>query len=176
VYRLVSLLALGLLGLAACDDSPQTNVTFQVDDVWSFVQGAMKDAPLPIEIHGTPYGLSDSALEEATLAAVTSAVTWFANPRFAAQTTAAAAHPIRIVMTFNGTSGIGSRDQCRGLAEGGGPLDQGRVHVVATLCDGEDVLANVRGRIGASDSLSDGRFSHLIRQVARDLLSSSQRP
>lgn len=153
--------------LAACDDAPRTDVTFRLDDVWSFAQGAMLDGPLPVQILGSPYDDTGAALEDAVIGAMTEAITWTARPRFAVDAAGAPERSLRVVIALNG--GGGGREQCLGNTRGGGPLPDGRVRVVATFCDEEDVLANVRGETARTDGVGDPRFSRLVRQVTRDM-------
>jgi len=162
-----------LIVLAACEDAPQSNVTFRLDDVWSFARGAMNSGPLPVDLHGLPYG-DEAALHEAVIGAMTKAITWSADPRFTAD--AAPGSALRVVVTLNGGGGLGGRDQCAGESKGGGPLPNGRVRLVATFCDGEDVLANVHGNVARTDGVDDPRFSPLIRQVTRDMFAEPSTP
>jgi hypothetical protein len=164
------------LSLAACEEGPTTNVTFRTDDVWQVAQAVMATGPLLVEIAGDPYGGEALRLAEAILDDMKRAVTWYATARFTADAAEAANPSLRIVMTFNGGTALGGRDQCRGRARGGGPLDGGRVEVVATFCDEADVLANVRGRIDRTEGPSDHRFSDLVRQVTRDMLAEIKHP
>ena len=78
-----------------------------------------------------------------------------------------------MIVTLNGGGDLGGRDQCLGESEGGGSLPDGQVRMIATFCDGEDVLANVRGRVERTDGPDDPRFSRLIRQVTRDMFIPS---
>lgn len=171
-------IALGLLMgvLAACEDAPQSSVTFRLEDVWSFARGAMNREPLLVDIRGRPHGEDDAALHAAVIGAMTQAITWSADPRFTADLSATAPSSFRVVVALNGVAGLGGRAQCRGMSEGGGPLPNGRVQIVATFCDGEDVLANVRGHIARTDGVEDPRFSRLIRQVTRDMFAKSNAP
>jgi hypothetical protein len=164
------------LSLAACEEGPTTNVTFRIDDVWQVAQAVMATGPLLVEISGEPYGGEVPGLANKILNDMKRAITWYATPRFTAEAAEAANPSLRIVMTFNGGTALGGRDQCRGRASGGGPLDGGRVEVIATFCDEADVLANVRGRIDRTEDPSDRRFSDLVRQVTRDMLAETKHP
>jgi len=164
------------LSLAACEEGPTTTVTFRIDDVWQVAKAVMATGPLLVEISGDPYGGEAPRLSDTILDDMERAVTWYATSRFSAEAAKAANPSLRIVMTFNGGTALSGRDQCRGRARGGGPLDGGRVEVIATFCDEADVLANVRGRINRSDGPSDRRFSDLVRQVTRDMLIETTHP
>lgn len=164
------------LALAACDEGPSTNVTYKIDDVWQVAQAVMASGPLLVLIDGAPYGGEAPRLAESVVEDMETAITWYAIPRFTAEATEAASTTLRIVMTFNGGTTLSGRDQCRGRASGGEPLDNGRVEVVATFCDETVVLANVRGWVGRSESDSDPRFSSLIRQATRDMFAKSTGP
>lgn len=161
-----------LVLLAACEDAPRTDVTYRLDDVWSFARGAMNSGPLPVVIRGNPYDDDAAALDETVIDAMTQAVTWSADPRFMADANAGADSSLRVVFTLNG-GGLGGRDQCLGKSAGGGPLADGQVRITATFCDGEEVMANVRGHMARTDGVDDPRFSRLIRQVTRDMFMSS---
>ncbi len=104
--------------LAACDDAPRSVVTFRLDDVWTFAQGAMVAGPLPVDIRGRPHGDDDLARNDAVIGAMTQAITWTANPRFTADGSASLRSSIRVVVTFNGTGGVGGGEQCRGVSTG----------------------------------------------------------
>jgi len=136
----------------------------------------MATGPLLVEISGEPYGGETPGLAGTILDDMKRAITWYATARFTAEAAEAANPSLRIVMTFNGGTALGGRDQCRGRASGGGPLDGGRVEVIATFCDEADVLANVRGRIDRTEDPSDRRFSDLVRQVTRDMLAETKHP
>ncbi len=159
--------------LAACEEAPQSSVTFRLEDVWSFARGAMNHGPLLVDIRGHPHGEDDAALDAAVIGAMTQAITWSADPRFTANPSAGPGSSFRVIVTLNGVGGLGGRDQCRGMSEGGGPLPNGRVQIVATFCDGEGVLANVRGHTARTDGVDDPRFSRLIRQVTRDMFGGT---
>jgi hypothetical protein len=164
------------LSLAACDKGPTTTVTFRIDDVWQFAKAVMATGPMLVEISGDPYGGEAPRLVETILDDMKRAVTWYATVRFTADAAEAANPSFRIVMTFNGGTALSGRDQCRGRGQGGGPLDGGRIEVIATFCDEADVLADVRGRIDRSEGPSDRRFSDLVRQVTRDMLIETKHP
>ncbi len=104
---------------------------------------------------------------------MTQAITWSADPRFTADAASGDGSALRVVVTLNGGGGLGGRDQCLGKSKGGGPLPDGRVRVVATFCDGGDVLANVRGHVSRTGGANDPRFSRLIRQVTQDMFIPS---
>jgi len=160
------------LVLAACEDAPRTDVTYKLDDVWSFARGAMNSGPLPVVIRGNPYD-DATVLNTAVVDAMTQAITWSADPRFTADAGSGSGSSFRVVFTLNGGA-LGGRDQCQGKSGGGGPLPEGQVRVTATFCDGEDVLSNVRGKIARTDGVDDPRFSRLVRQVTRDMFVESQ--
>lgn len=172
-HGLWMVLGLCLGFLAACDDAPRSVVTFRLDDVWTFAQGAMVAGPLPVDIRGRPHGDDDLARNDAVIGAMTQAITWTANPRFTADGSASLRSAIRVVVTFNGTGGVGGGEQCRGVSTGGGPLPDGEIRIAATFCDGEDMLANVRGRVARTGGTDDPRFSRLIRQVTRDMFADT---
>jgi len=162
---------LGLL--AGCEEAPQSSVTFRLDDVWSFARGAMNSGPLRVDIRGLPYGDDAAALHDAVIGAMTQAITWSADPRFTADTASAGGSSFRVVVTLNGGGGLGGRAQCLGKSKGGGSLPDGQVWLIATFCEGEDVLANVHGRVARTDGVDDPRFSRLIRQITRDMFAES---
>ena len=162
--------------LAACDEGPSTNVTYKIDDVWQVAQAVMANGPLPVLIAGAPYGGEAPRLAGSVVEDMERAITWYATPRFTAEAAGAASTTLRIVMTFNGGTALGGRDQCRGRMTGGEPQDDGRVEVIATFCDETVVLANVRGWIGRSEGASDPLFSALVRQVTRDMFAKSNHP
>jgi len=164
------------VSLIACEEGPTTNVTFRIDDVWQVAKAVMANGPLLVEIAGEPYGGEAPRLSDTILDDMERAITWYASARFSAEAAEAANPSLRIVMTFNGGTALSGRDQCRGRAQGGGPLDGGRVEVIATFCDEADVLANVRGWIDRSEGPSDRRFSDLVRQVTRDMLIETKHP
>jgi len=164
------------LSLGACEDSPTTTVTFRTGDVWQFAKAVMATGPLLVEIAGDPYGGEAPRLAGTILDDMEQAVTWYATARFTTDAAEAANPSFRIVMTFNGGTALSGRDQCLGRAQGGGPLNRGRVEVIATFCDEADVLADVRGRIERSEGPSDRRFSDLVRQVTRDMLIETRHP
>lgn len=164
------------LCLAACEEGPATNVTFQTDDAWHVAQAVMATGPLLVEISGDPFDEGTLLVADTVLDDMKRAITWYATPRFTAETYDTANPSLRIVMTFNGGTAIGGRAQCRGRTQGGGPLEGGRVEVIATFCDEADVLVNVRGHIDGTEGASDPLFSDLIRQVTRDMLANTEHP
>ncbi len=91
---------------AACDDAPVTSVVFARDDAWSFVQGAMRDGPLPVVVAGRPDGAPETMLAERVVQAMTQAMNWTATPRLRAAPAAAVARAIRIVVVFGSGGGV----------------------------------------------------------------------
>lgn len=165
--------ALAWVGLAACGDAPVTSVTFQVDDVWQFAQSS---SPLLVEIHGRPFLDDDADLQEAITEAMTEAATWSSTARFTTDPASAANPFFRVIMTFNGPSGLSGAEQCHGRAQGGEPLANGRISVLATFCSSDQVLANVQGRLRRSEGTVDRRFLALIQQITRDMFTNRHHP
>ena len=140
IALLLSLGALLTVGLLACEDAPVTQAMRRVEDPWSIAQGA---GVLPLIVHGRPAFSSDSAVEDAVLRGVTSAMTWTAAPPVALASTSSAGERIRLIYVFNGASG----DLCGAApgdgSAGGDPRPDGRVELTAVLCDGREWLARV---------------------------------
>ncbi|MGF1640694.1 MAG: hypothetical protein ACFCUO_07070 [Rhodospirillales bacterium] len=161
------LLAVLAFGASACADAPRTVVTSKAPDTRQFVTTAF---PLWVDVRGRPFGDAAAAELGATIvAAMRQAYVWNPAARFTTSADEARGRETRVVMTFNGAAGIGGRDQCQDRSQGGGPLPEGRITIVATLCSGEDALANVGGRVAAGSGPSDPRFEALIRQVTTDM-------
>ncbi len=155
--------------IAGCANEPLVSPTFRAGDVWTFAQGVMVTGPLLVETRGTPYPDAQSRLDETIVATMKEAITWSADARLTTDPAEAASHSMRVIWTFNSAGGVGGTGQCRNQYQGGGPMEDGRVSVVVTYCDGEDVLSNVGGRLGESQGLSDPAFAKLIRQATGEL-------
>jgi hypothetical protein len=154
------------LVLAACEDAPVTQAVILHDDVRTFLQGAMAQGPVPVEVRGRPYDAAPSGIAQATLGAMTAAMTWTATPRLSTDGADRVGRSFRIITVFNDER---SAQPCRTADGGGEPQLGGRVTVTLTFCSGEDALARVDGRVGQTEGLADRRFQALIRQATRDL-------
>jgi hypothetical protein len=172
--RARALIAFSALAVIACDEAPKTTVTFRVDDPWQYVQAVLPNGPLLVEIRGRPTDDSRDVIEGAVLSAFKEAVTWNARASFTADGTEAGSRSIRVVMTFHGGAGPSGREQCAGKSEGAGPLADVAIAVVATLCSGDDVLANVEGRLAKSNGLQDRKSGALLRQIALELFDRTR--
>jgi len=159
-------LVLAALTVAACTDGPRTGVTSKAPDTRQFVTTSF---PLWVEVQGAPYGAQAEGVDETITQAMKQAYTWNPAAEFTTDPDKARGKSPKVVMTFNGAAGTGSREQCEDRSEGGGPLPGGRVEVVASLCSLGDSLANVRGSIAQSEGPADPRFAALIRQVTTDM-------
>jgi hypothetical protein len=157
---------LAALAVAGCADGPRTSVTSKAPDTRQFVTTSF---PLWVEVQGAPYGAKAEGVDETITQAMKQAYTWNPAAEFTTDPDKARGKSPKVVMTFNGAAGTGSREQCQGRSEGGGSLPEGRVEVVATLCSLGDSLANVRGSIAQSEGPADPRFAALIRQVTIDM-------
>jgi len=160
------LAVLATLAMTACADGPRTGVTSKAPDTRQFVTTSF---PLWVEVQGAPYGAQAEGVDDAITQAMKQAYTWNTAAEFTTDPDKARGKSPKVVMTFNGAAGTGSREQCADRSEGGGPLPAGRVEVVASLCSLGDSLANVRGSIAQSESPADPRFAALIRQVTTDM-------
>jgi len=157
------------LAVAGCTDGPRTGVTSKAPDTRQFVTTSF---PLWVEVQGAPYGAKAEGVDETISQAMKQAYTWNSAAEFTTDPDKARGKSPKVVMTFNGAAGTGSREQCEDRSEGGGPLPEGRVEVVASLCSLGDSLANVRGSIARSEGPADPNFAALIRQVTRDMFST----
>jgi hypothetical protein len=155
-----------VLVVAGCTGAPRTSVTYKAPDTRQFVTTSF---PLWVEVRGAPYGAQAEGMDQTITQAMKQAYVWNTAAEFTTDPDKATSRTLKVVMTFNGAAGISSRMQCLDRSEGGEPLPQGRVQVVATLCSEGDALANVRGSVSQSEGPADPRFSALIRQVTRDM-------
>ena len=155
-----------VLVVAGCAGAPRTSVTYKAPDTRQFVTTSF---PLWIEVRGAPYGDQTEGVDQTITAAMKQAYVWNSVAEFTTDPDKATSRTLKVVMTFNGAAGISSRMQCEDRSEGGEPLAEGRVQVVATLCSEGDALANVRGSVSQSEGPADPRFSALIRQITRDM-------
>lgn len=162
--------AAGLIGsLLACGDAPVTSAQRRIEDPWAIAQSA---GVLPLVVAGRPAFASPVAVEDAVLRAVAGAMTWTANPPVTLASAASAGGDVRLVFAFNDGAG----DLCAGVPAGGEPRSDGKVSVLAVLCDGGEWLARVDGRLRRSDGIDGRRLSRLIGQATRELLAPPAAP
>lgn len=173
--RLLRLALLGglLLALAACDQGPASNTTYlHPAGSWTFLVTATRSGPLLVELRGRPYDEPAALVAHELLAQMGQAIHRREGLQFTDQAAQAGNPAFRVVLTFNDRT-AGSRDQCLGRTEGGGPAADRRVDLTATFCREEQVLANVRGWVLKTTGLEDRRFRALIRQVTRELFATT---
>jgi hypothetical protein len=171
------IVAIAAAVLGGCEEAPMTMATHRVDDPWSFAWGAIGNRPLLVEINGTPFDAESGRVEAVVVAAMTGVLRQ--RNASAAVTTdpgAAGSRTLRLVITFNGRSGLSGLDQCLGRAQGGEPLPRGYVWMVLTFCDFRSVLASVSGRVGGVRRPDDRQFAALVRQATGDLFDGQHRP
>lgn len=161
---------LAVLAVAACDDGPASNQTYvHPAGSWSFMVAATRDGPLLVEIHGVAVDGDGPAQVEAVLELMGDAIHRRGGLQFTADRAAAANPAYRVAWTFNAAAGLGSRQHCNGEGQGQPPQAEGRVEILATFCDEDRVLANVRGWVEDVQGLEDKRFQRLVKQVTREL-------
>lgn len=170
VWRVLSGGFLVVLLLAGCaGDRPVTQPTFRNPNAWSFAQGVINRGPMLVEVRGKPYATDAAVIGDTVARAMEQAITWSAGARFTANAQEAASPTFRVVTTFNGPIGLSASENCRGAGEGGGPSPENQVRLLMTMCDGEDLIANVQGSVGPTTGIADPQFTNLIRQATRDL-------
>jgi hypothetical protein len=162
--------AVSILGLFACEESPRTTATRNVENPWVFVQSAM---PLLVLVHGLPYPAPEVAVEDAVVDLARGAVTWTSTPRFTPVPAQAGSAVLRAVYVFNGQP---SADPCAEDVIGGTWQQGGRITLIAALCDGAVMLARVDGMLKRQGGLDDPRFAKLIAQATRELLAPPPAP
>jgi hypothetical protein len=165
--------AVSIAGLLACEDSPRTTTTRRIEDPWAFVQPAMAKGPLLVLVRGLPSPAQEAAIEDAVLDAARKAVTWTATPRFTLVPAEAGSAVLRLVYVFNGQP---SADPCSENVSGGTWQQGGRVVLMAALCDGSSILAQVEGLLKRQEGADDPKFGKLITQATRELLAPPPGP
>jgi hypothetical protein len=168
IRKLLGLVA-GLSALTACDEGPASNLSFTTTpDVWSFVTAAATGGPLPVEIHGNPFGDPPRAVAREVAMAADRAFTepWL---RLAA-TREADREALRLIWMLDVGRGFNADDVCRGRLPA---VDAGRrvVDIRAVLCQGERPLSAVHGWMRNPGSASDPSWRNLTAQMARQLLT-----
>jgi hypothetical protein len=113
------------------------------------------------------------AVEDAMLQAAQAAVTWNATPRFTVIPARAGPSNLHLVYVFNGSP---SADPCSENAPGGAWQQDGRVSLLAALCDGTAMLVRVDGLLKRHDGVEDRRFAKLVVQATRELLAPPPAP
>jgi hypothetical protein len=167
------LLAASTLPLGACGDAPKITTVRRVEDPWTFAQAAMASGPLLIVVRGLPSPASEPAVEDAVLQAARAAVTWTASPRFTVIPARAGPSNLHLVYVFNGSP---SADLCSENTPGGTWQQNGRVSLLAALCDGTAMLVRVDGVLKRHDGVEDRWFAKLVGQATRELLAPPPAP
>jgi hypothetical protein len=165
--------AVSIAGLLACEESPRTTTTRQVENPWAFVQPAMAIGPLLVLVRGLPSPAQETAIEDAVLDAARKAVTWTATPRFTLLPAEAGSTVLRLVYVFNGQP---SADPCAYEVPGGTWQQGGRVVLMAAICDDSSMLARVEGLLKRHEGVDDPRFGRLVTQATRELLAPPPAP
>lgn len=168
-----------LASLWACDGAPVTSAIRRIEDPWAVAQGA---SVLPVIVVGLPArsSLPGDSFAEAVVTAAGEAMTWTAHSPLALASRQSASGGLRLVYAFDG-----SGDQCRldrpgdgagsTTGAGGNTTADGRITLVAVLCDGTEWLARVDGRI-AGAKVDERRILRLVGQATRDLLAPPPAP
>ena len=171
LVRWISVIAaVSILGLLACEESPRTTASRNVENPWMFVQSAM---PLLVVVRGLPFPAPEVAVEDAVVDLARGAVTWTASPRFTPVPAQAGSATLRLVYVFNGQP---SSDPCAEDAFGGSWQQGGRMTLIAALCDAGVMLARVDGLLKRQGGLDDPKFGKLIAQATRELLAPPPAP
>ena len=95
------------LAVAACTDGPRTGVTSKAPDTRQFVNTSF---PLWVEVQGAPYGAKAEGVDETITQAMKQAYTWNSAAEFTTDPDKARGKSPKVVMTFNGAAGTGSRE------------------------------------------------------------------
>ena len=165
-----ALTAISIGGLLACEESPRTTASRNVENPWMFAQSAM---PLLVVVRGLPFPAPEVAVEDTVVDLTRGAVTWAASPGFTPVPAQAGSATLRLVYVFNGQP---SSDPCAEDAFGGSWQQGGRITLIAALCDEAIVLARVDGLLKHQGGLDDPKFGKLIAQATRELLAPPSAP
>lgn len=168
--------SIALFGAVACEEAPSTMAVHAVDNPWNFAWSVLRSGPMLVEIRGDPFGVDPERFRNVTLAAMNGSIQRNASWAVTTDPESAGSQEIRIVVTFNGSSNVNGIDQCLGRSRGGGPIHRGFIWVVATLCDGRSVLANVTGEIAKTSGIDDPNFDALVSQVMLDMFEVESHP
>lgn len=168
--RLARLGAGVLAALASACDGPST-MTMQVhpSGSWDFMVYAAKDGPVLAEVRNNPFALPDQVVEEVVLGVMGSAITDYKTLAFTTDPRRAAHPEFRVVVLFNASSSADAKALCGGKTPGTTPPGGDDLLILAAFCSGVEVLSEVRGRVGKTDTPDDKRFRRLLFQVARSL-------
>lgn len=165
----VSAAALATL-VSGCGDGPATVAGWRSPAAWSSLVYATSQGPLLVEVHGQPFGGAAPPFRDAVLEAMAGGV--FGRPTVFTSEPASAPQPrYRAVMAFNPPDSADPRDLCRGQVATA-LQGSGRVTVLAAFCDGDTLLASIRGWVAKVDGADDRRFRKLINQLTRELFGS----
>lgn len=171
--RLLSLGAATLTAMVSgCGDGPATVAgTWRSPATWSSMIYATSKGPMLIEVHGDPFGQNAADFRGQLAQAMTDKVMGRATA-FTADPALAPQPRYRVVLAFNAPGNTDARHLCEGrVATAAVPSE--KITVLGAFCDGESLLASVRGWVVKVDGPGDKRFRQLIAQVVRDLFGNA---
>lgn len=167
--RLLSLGAAALAGLtAACEEGPATLAgTWRSPATWSTMIYATSTGPMLVEVHGTPFAVDAGEFRDQVAEAMSNKIIGRVT-LFTARRDLAPRPRYRVVLAFNAPDDLDMDRLCTGdppvAAE---PRET--VTVQAAFCDGDKLMASLRGRVARVEGPGDKRFRQLMAQVAREL-------
>lgn len=164
-----AVVALAVTGVAACDEVPQTVVTFmRPGGTWAFFDYATSRGPLLVQVLTVPSGFAPEAVSAQAGAAVTRAI-----QRKVIATTAdpsqAAAPDYRLVFAFDLPTSTAPERLCDGtrLEPQGDPAT---IRVIGAFCHKTEVHASATGTVPRRSSEGGGALGEMIAQMTRGLI------
>ncbi len=163
--RLFLFLAAGFI-VSACD-------AVIVEDYsgrqWNYSEGdfdlATINGAIATIVVGNPFSTQSKNFGDRVRALMRNQVTGF-PVSFVSRHGANTTQPYRVVVVFNPRQNVGNRSICR--MEERTPMTAstpGRVSLIMSFCDGENLKSGTRGRVGNVKGENDPEFAALVQQV-----------
>ncbi|MFN3076798.1 MAG: hypothetical protein ABT940_07965 [Alphaproteobacteria bacterium] len=133
-----------------------------------FMVYAAGKGPILVELHGNPFSPPDAMGVEAILRTMGGAVGGCRTLAFTIDPEQAPHPEFRVVLAFQAPVNLDGRSLCGGMIPPTVP-DRDRLALLAVFCNGTNLLAEVRGRVGTASGPGDPRFQQMLAQVTRSL-------
>lgn len=167
--RLMSLGAAALAAITAgCGDGPATMAGgWRSPAAWGAMVHATSSGPMLVQVHGDPFGLPPARFRALVAEAMTNKV--FGRPTAFTADPAQAPRPgFRVVLAFNPPADASPEHLCRGQVVTAATAPD-RVTVLGAFCQGDTLLASIKGWVARVDDPGDKRFGFLMAQLTREL-------
>lgn len=156
---------------AACDGAPMTQqVYYKGTGVTAYLQYAVTDGPLLVQVHGNPFVTSKPFLDDIVAKELESTITYIRGVRFTTDAEKAFRPEYRIIVVLGAHKALNAQSLCDGQAPRM-DIEANPMRMVAVFCRKDELLSEVNGSIRTGASPEDQRFRNWLGQIGRDLIN-----